>query len=45
MARIAKKTEASVSAERERMAEWLATYHRSAEEFQIEETKKNQKPE
>ena len=45
MARIAKKTEASVSAERERMAEWLATYHRSAEEFQIEETKKPQKPE
>jgi len=45
MARIAKKNEASVSAERERMAEWLATYHRSAEEFQIEETKKNQKPE
>ena len=45
MARIAKKTEASVSAERERMAEWLATYHRSAEEFQMEEAKKNQKPE
>ena len=45
MARIAKKNEASVSAERERMADWLATYHRSAEEFDIEETKKNQKPE
>ena len=45
MARIAKKTEASVSAERERMAEWLATYHRSADEFQIDEIKKNQKPE
>jgi len=45
MARITKKTEASVSAERERMADWLATYHRSAEEFQMEEAKKNQKPE
>ena len=45
MARIAKKNEASVSAERERMAEWLATYHRSADEFQIDEIKKNQKPE
>ena len=45
MARIAKKTEASVSAERERMAEWLATYHHSAQEFIDEEAKKNQKPE
>ena len=45
MARIAKKTEASVSAERERMAEWLATYHKSAQEFIDEESKKNKKPE
>ena len=46
MARQAKKSEATVSAERERMAEWLATYHRSAREFQEdEEKKKNQKPE
>ena len=46
MARSQKKNEATVSAERERMAEWLATYHRSAREFQEEEDKKkNQKPE
>ena len=47
MARQAKKTEAAVAAERERMAEWLATYHRSAKEFQEQEEeakKKNQKP-
>ncbi len=45
-ARITKKTEATVSAERERMAEWLVTYHRSAEEFKKEEdNKKNQNPE
>jgi len=45
MARQAKKTEAAVSAERERMAEWLATYHHSAEDFRKEEEKKNRKPE
>jgi hypothetical protein len=45
MARMAKKTEATVTAERERMAEWLATYHHSAEEFQKEVEKKDQKPE
>jgi len=46
MARQQKKTDAVVSAERERMAEWLATYHRSAQEFTAEEEKKkNQKPE
>jgi hypothetical protein len=46
MARQAKKTEATISAERERMAEWLVTYHKSAREFQEEEEKKkNQKPE
>ena len=42
-ARIEKKNQAAVAAERERMAEWLATYHHSAQEF-TEEEKKNQKP-
>ena len=46
MARTAKKNEGAVAAERERMAEWLATYHHSAEDFRKEEDKKqNQKPE
>ncbi len=45
MARQAKKTESTIAAERERMAEWLVTYHKSAREFQEEEKKKNQKPE
>lgn len=44
-ARADKKKQAEVSAERERMAEWLATYHRSAQEFMDEENKKNRKPE
>ena len=43
-ARIEKKNQAAVAAERERMAEWLATYHHSAQEFSEEEKKKNQKP-
>jgi hypothetical protein len=29
----ARKAQAQTAAERERMADWLATYHRSAEEF------------
>jgi len=45
MARTAKKKEAEVASERERMADWLATYHHSAEEFQKEVEKKNQKSE
>jgi CRP-like cAMP-binding protein len=45
VARIEKKNQATVTAERERMAEWLATYHNSAQEFFDEEKKKNQKPE
>ena len=45
VARIEKKNQASVTAERERMAEWLATYHHSAQEFFDEERRKNQKPE
>ena len=44
-ARADKKKQAEVTAERERMAEWLATYHRSAQEFVDEESKKNRKPE
>ena len=44
--RMEKKNQAAVAAERERMAEWLATYHHSAEEFRREEEKKsNPKPE
>jgi hypothetical protein len=43
MARQQKKTEATVTAERERMAEWLVTYHHNAEEFRkAEEDKRNQ---
>ena len=40
MARQQKKTDATVAAERERMAEWLATYHHNAEEFRKEEERK-----
>lgn len=43
-ARADKKKQAEVTAERERMAEWLATYHKSAQEFVDEENKKNRKP-
>jgi len=42
MERTAKKNEGVVAAERDRMAEWLATYHRSAQDFKDEE-KRNQK--
>lgn len=41
-ARIEKKRQAEVAAERERMAEWLATYHHNAEEFRREEEKKKE---
>ncbi|MBI5935069.1 MAG: cyclic nucleotide-binding domain-containing protein [Chloroflexi bacterium] len=37
MARTAAKNAAASATERERMAEWVATYHRSAEEFRREE--------
>jgi hypothetical protein len=40
MARAAKKKETEVTAERERMAEWLAAYHHNAEEFRREEERK-----
>jgi hypothetical protein len=45
MARSAKKKEGEIAAERDRMAEWLATYHKSAEDFkrEDEQNKRNQK--
>jgi hypothetical protein len=43
MARTSKKQQASVAAERERMAEWLATYHRNADELKKEEQKRDRK--
>jgi hypothetical protein len=43
-ARQAKQAAARIAAERERMAEWLATYHMNADELKREEDKKNQKP-
>jgi hypothetical protein len=39
MARNAMKREAEVTAERERMAEWLATYHKNAQIFRDEENR------
>ena len=44
MARSAKQNEAKIAGERDRMADWLATYHRSAEQFK-EEERQNQKKE
>jgi hypothetical protein len=43
LARTAKKQQAVVAAERERMAEWLATYHRNSEELRKEEQKRDGK--
>ena len=42
MARIAAKGAAQAAADRERMAEWIATYHRGSEEFRKEETLRQQ---
>jgi hypothetical protein len=42
MERTAKKNEGAIAAERDRMAEWLATYHKAAKDFN-EEEKRNQK--
>jgi len=39
MARQAKQTETKIAGERDRMAEWLAFYHQSAEQFKEEERK------
>ena len=44
-ARKAKNEQERVAKERERMAEWLATYHLNAETLRDEEERKNQKPE
>ncbi|HEX2698070.1 MAG TPA: cyclic nucleotide-binding domain-containing protein, partial [Anaerolineales bacterium] len=44
-ARIAKKREAEANAERERMADWLASYHENAKElYQEEEQKEQEQP-
>jgi hypothetical protein len=45
MARTAKQNEAKIASERDRMAEWLATYHRSVQDFYDEEKKNKPKPE
>lgn len=45
MARIAAKAAAAAAADRERMAEWLATYHQNAEQFRREEETRRQNPE
>ncbi len=42
MARTAKQNEARIAGERDRMADWLATYHKAAQDFKDEE-KRNQK--
>lgn len=39
-ANMEKKRQAEIAAERERMAEWLVTYHKSADDFRREEEKK-----
>ena len=44
-ARRAKNEQEKVAKERERMAEWLATYHLNADTLRDEEERKNQKPE
>lgn len=43
MARTVKKQQASINAERDRMAEWLAAYHRSSDDFKKEEEKRDGK--
>lgn len=43
-ARQARQAAAKVAAERERMAEWLATYHLNAEQLKSEEEQKKPKP-
>jgi Cyclic nucleotide-binding domain len=44
-ARKSKNEQQQIAKERERMAEWLATYHLNASELRSEEDRKNQKPE
>lgn len=45
MARKKQQDDARIAGERDRMAEWLATYHRSAQDFYDEEKKNKPKPE
>jgi hypothetical protein len=45
MARKTQKEQGTINAERERMAEWLATYHRSSQDFFNEEKNNDPKPE
>ena len=45
MARVAAKNAATAAAERERMAEWLATYHKNSDDFRREEQTNRQNPE
>ena len=45
MARKKQQDEARIAGERNRMAEWLATYHTSAQDFYDEEKKNKPKPE
>ena len=47
MVRSAKQNEAKLASERDRMAEWIATYHRASEDFRREDdqNKRNQKRE
>ena len=43
MIRNAKQNEAKVGAERERMADWLAAYHRAADQLREEERRQQKK--
>ena len=45
MERKRKQDEAKLAADRDRMADWLATYHKSAQDFYDEEKKNRPKPE
>jgi hypothetical protein len=45
MARVTAKNAAAAAAERERMAEWIATYHLSSAEFTQEQEKNKPNPE
>jgi hypothetical protein len=44
MARIASKKEDQLKSERERMAEWIASYHQNAEEIRTEQELKDTRP-
>jgi len=45
MARKSQKEQAAIAAERERMADWLVTYHKNAQEFRAEEEENQQETE